>query len=303
MSTESKDDGTAGTVNKQDLPSNWGRWGADDELGTLNLITDEARARGAAEARTGRAVSLARPIEPAPFVSGPFAPTTRDASPVQQLMQYTGEFPASADMMLVTNHHVRSTHLDALAHQMVEGQVYPGRPGAESVTPAGVRHGSTRAFAAGIATRGVLLDLAAEGPLPAGYAVTRADFEAAEARQGVRLESGDALVVRFGWEYAIDPARPMPGIGLDAVRWMHERGVSLYAGDLGDAHPPLDPALPGPLHRVALPLLGLPLIDVADLAELAAVCAETGRYAFLLTVAPPRVHGLTGVPVNPLAIF
>ncbi|MFL4910002.1 cyclase family protein [Streptomyces sp. MMS24-I2-30] len=302
MGTEPQNDVT-GPANEPEFPSNWGRWGADDELGTLNLITEEARARGAAEARTGRAVSLAQPIQPAPLVSGPFAPTTRDVSPVQQLMQYTGGAPATADMMLVANHHVRSTHLDALGHQIVDGQVYPGRPLAQSVTPAGVLHGSTAAFAAGIATRGVLLDLASDGPLPTGHPITSADFEAAEARQGVRLESGDALVVRCGWVYAIDPARPMPGISLDAVRWMHRRGVSLYAGDLGDAHPPLDPAVPGPLHRVALPLLGMPLIDVAELTELAAVCAESNRYAFLLTVAPPRIHGLTGVPVNPLAIF
>ncbi|MCX5398357.1 cyclase family protein [Streptomyces sp. NBC_00102] len=302
MSAQPRND-TTGASNAPELPSNWGRWGADDELGTLNLITREARARGAAEARTGRAVSLAQPIRPAPFVSGPFAPTTREDSPVQHLMQYTGGAPATADMMLVTNHHVRSTHLDALGHQVVDGQVYPGRPLAESVTPTGVRHGSTAAFAAGIVTRGVLLDLAFEGPLPAGHPITSEDLEAAEARQDVRLESGDALVVRCGWVYAIDPEKPMPGISLDAVRWMHRRGVSLYAGDLGDAYPPLDPAVPGPLHRVALPLLGMPLIDVTELGEVAAVCAELNRYAFLLSVAPPRIHGLTGIPVNPLAIF
>ncbi|MEW1659140.1 cyclase family protein [Streptomyces sp. NPDC093707] len=302
MSTEPGDAVTQ-AANEQEFPSNWGRWGTDDELGTLNLITEEARARGAAEARTGRAVSLAQPIRPAPLVSGPFAPTTQDGSPVQQLMQYTGSAPATADVMLVTNHHVRSTHLDALSHQIMDGQVYPERPLSESVTPAGVRHGSTAAFAAGIATRGILLDLAFDGPLSVGHPVTSEDFEAAEARQGVRLESGDALVVRCGWVHTMDPDRPMPGISLDAVRWMHRSGVSLYAGDLGDADPPLDSAVPGPLHRVALPLLGMPLIDAAELEELAAVCAESNRYAFLLTVAPPRIHGLTGIPVNPLAIF
>lgn len=293
-----------GTDAPEDLPSNWGRWGEDDERGTLNLITGEARARGAAEARTGRTVSLALPIRPAPLISGPFAPSTQDASPVQQMMVYVGSpAPATADVMLVTNHHPRSTHLDALGHTIRDGRVYPGRPVDEAVTPAGARHGSTAAYAAGIATRGILLDLAADGPLPSGHAVTARDFEAAEERQGVRLESGDALVVRCGWPMTPDPDRPMPGMSLDAVRWMHRRGVSLYAGDIGDAHPDLDPACPSPLHRVALPMMGLPLIDAAEVDELAAVCAELGRYAFLLTVAPPRIHGLTGVPVNPLAVF
>lgn len=293
-----------GTDASEDLPSNWGRWGEDDERGTLNLITGEARARGAAEARTGRTVSLALPIRPAPLISGPFAPATQEASPVQQMMVYVGSpAPATADVMLVTNHHPRSTHLDALGHAIRDGRVYPGRPVDEAVTPAGARHGSTAAYAAGIATRGILLDLAVGGPLPSGHAVTSRDFEAAEERQGVRLESGDALVVRCGWPMTPDPDRPMPGMSLDAVRWMHRRGVSLYAGDIGDAHPDLDPACPLPLHRVALPMMGLPLIDAAEVDELAAVCAELGRYAFLLTVAPPRIHGLTGVPVNPLAVF
>jgi len=92
-------------------------------------------------------------------------------------------------------------------------------------------------------------------------------------------------------------------MSVDAIRWKHRRDASIYAGDIGDAHPPLDAAFPGPLHRIGLPLLGMPLIDAANVDELAAVCAELNRYSFLLTVAPPRIHGLTGVPVNPLAIF
>jgi kynurenine formamidase len=284
------------------LPSNWGRWGDDDELGTLNLITDEVRARAAAEVRTGRSVSLAQVIQPVPLLSGPFAQGTFQVPPVQQLMSYTGTTRATADLMLVTNHHTSSTHLDALSHQTFEEQVYPGRPLAEAVTPAGVRHGSTATFASGIVTRGVLIDLAADGPLPAGHAVTPDDFEAAEEREGVRLESGDALVVRGGWKYRFDGV-PMPGLSEDAVRWMDHRGVSVYAGDIGDAHPPLVPGAPSPLHTIALARMGLPLIDAAEVDELATVCAELGRYSFLLSVAPPRIHGMTGIPVNPIALF
>ena len=99
---------------------------------------------------------------------GPFAPGTMQTSPVQQLMALTpGGHDASADVMIVTNHAVW-THLDALSHQAIDGLVYPGRPFADSATPAGVTHGSTTAFAAGVVTRGVLLDLAAEpGPVAA----------------------------------------------------------------------------------------------------------------------------------------
>ncbi|MFE3176119.1 cyclase family protein [Amycolatopsis sp. NPDC059090] len=286
---------------RDELPSNWGRWGADDERGTLNLITDEVRERAGREVRTGRSVSLAVPIRPAPVLSGPFPPRTAEESPVQQLMLYTGSPAfAHADAMTVTNHHTLSTHLDALAHIPQDGQVYPGRPANESVTMGGVAHGSTAAFAEGIVTRGILLDLGADGPVPADRAITGQDLDAAEKRFEVHLEPGDALVARFGWVRTRYRGNPMPGMSVDAVRWMHDRGVSLYAGDLSDVYPPSQPFA---MHGVALPRLGMPLIDAVDADELAAVCAELGRYSFLLVAAPPRILGLTGVPVNPLAIF
>ncbi|MCK2244255.1 MULTISPECIES: cyclase family protein [unclassified Crossiella] len=285
-----------------ELPDNWGRWGPEDELGTLNLITDQVRVRAAAEVRIGRWASLALPITPNPMISSPFAPSTVDASPVQQMMQHTG-IGVAADLMLVTNHHANSTHLDALAHWSTDDQVYPGRPRAQTVTPGGVTHASTTAFAAGIVTRGVLLDLAHEGPLASGHAVTGLDFERAEQRQGVEVGSGDALVVRLGWSSTPVPGTPTPGISLDAVCWMHRRGVALFAGDRGDAYPPFDPVSPSPLHGIGLGRMAMPLIDAAALDDLAALCAQLNRHTFLLSIAPPRIHGLTGVPVNPIAVF
>ncbi|MGW6281506.1 cyclase family protein [Kribbella sp. NPDC055071] len=285
-----------------ELPSNWGRWGADDELGTLNLITDEVRAKAATEVRTGRWVSLAQPIEPNPMISSPFAPTTVEVSPVQQMMSYTG-VGVAADLMLVSNHHAKSTHLDALSHWSTDDEVYPGRPRPQAVTAAGVTYGSTTAFAAGIVTRGVLLDLAIDGPVASGYGVTSHDLEQAEKRLGVQVQSGDALAIRLGWTTEQIPGTPSPGISLDAVLWMHSRGVAVYTGDRGDAHPPLDPDGPSPLHGVGLGRMAMPLIDASDLDDLAALCAELQRYTFMLSVAPPRIHGLTGIPVNPIALF
>lgn len=287
-----------------DVPSNWGRWGPDDELGTLNLITDEVRARAVTQARTGRWVSLAMPVEPASMLGGPFAPPTPPSPPVQQALLYTGIPPMGmAELLVLTPHHPALTHLDALVHVPVDGHVYPGRPLTEAVTPAGVRHGSTTAFADGVLTRGVLLDLAPGDRLPPAYPVTGHDLEAAELRGGVRLEPGDAVVVRGGWTFSWGGTTPTPGMTMDAIAWMQRREVSLYAGDIGDAFPPIDLQTPMPLHQVGLARLGMPLIDGAEVEELAAVCAELGRHAFLLTVAPPRLHGATGVPVNPMAIF
>lgn len=286
------------------LPDNWGRWGEDDQLGTLNLVTDEVRARAAAEVRHGRHVSLARPVDPASMTSSPFAPPAPSSPPVQRVPLFTGIPPMGmAEVFTVVPHDPGLTHLDAVAHMPVDGLVYPGRPVADAVTPAGVDHGSTTAFADGVLTRGVLLDLAPDGRLPAGHPITGADLDAAEERAGVRVEPGDALVVRTGWTASWDGDEPSPGVTLDAVAWMHRRDVSVYAGDIGDAVPPLDPQLPMPLHMVGLTRLGMPLVDGAAVDELAAVCAELGRNAFLLALAPPRVRAATGIPVNPMAVF
>jgi kynurenine formamidase len=289
---------------RQDLPTNWGRWGARDERGTLNLITDEVRARAVAEARTGRTVSLARSLPTAPLVTGPMAPLGADSTAVLQAALFTGAAPrATAELVVMMTHHPEMTHFDALAHQILDGKVYPGLPLEEAGDPAGLRHGSTAVFADGVVTRGVLIDLAADGPLPEGHGVTGADLDAACARAGVEVRSGDALVVRGGWDYATSRDRHLPGMTLDAVAWMHRHDVAVYAGDIGDAQPPIDPRLPGPLHRVGLARLGMPLIDVADPAGLAAACADEGRATFLFTAAPPALRRASGVPVNPLAIF
>ncbi len=287
-------------------PTNWGRWGADDERGTLNHITDTVRAAAVAEARTGRTVSLARPIHPVPLAGGPYtAGTAAVPAAVSQAMTFTGTPPRALTDLLVINTHVAGlTHLDALGHIPADGQVYPGRPIADVATAAGLTHASTTAFAEGILTRGVLCDLAPGGSLPSGHPVTGADLDAAARHTGVDVEPGDALVVRGGWDV---PARvgaaALPGMTVDAVRWMHLRQVSLYLGDIGDAHPPLDPTYPLPLHQIGLARLGLPLVDATAVDGLAAVGAELQRYRFLLLIAPLPLHGATGVAVNPIAVF
>lgn len=290
--------------NTADLPSNWGRWGVDDQLGTLNLITDSVRGRAAEQVRTGRSVSLAMPIDPASMMGGPFAPPTPASPAVQQAMLYTGNPPmAMAEVLILAPHHAGLTHLDAVVHVPVDGQVYPGRPLDEAVTPGGIRHGSSAAFSDGVVTRGLLLDLSPHGRLPPAHPITGADLEAAERRTGVQVEPGDALVVRGGWSAARDLGEPMPGMTVDAMRWMHDRDVALYAGDVGDAHPPVDQQTAMPLHQVGLARMGMSLIDLADLEELSSVCAGQDRFTFLLSIAPLRLRGATGVPVNPLAIF
>lgn len=287
-----------------EMPSNWGRWGDTDERGAVNLITPEARARGAAEARTGVTVSLARVTTPFPLTGGPLASTTATSTGVQTIMQFTGiGAPAMAEVMIVTTHHPEVTHLDAMGHWTTDGKVYPGVPATDSVGPLGVRHGAADVYADGIVTRGVLLDLAPGGRLAPGHPVTGADLDAAAARAGVDVRSGDALVVRGGYDRVEDGDQALPGMTADAVRWMHEHGIAVYAGDIGDARPPLPGEAPGALHRFALGRLAIPLVDAADPSALAATCTRLGRWTFQFVVAVPRIAGTTGLPVNPLAVF
>lgn len=289
---------------REDLPSNWGRWGADDQLGTLHLIDDAARARAAAEVRDGASVSLARPTSPAPLTTAlsPVGVPAKVPAPVMQSVNFNGYSPvAVTDSMLVNTHNAGLTHLDALAHIPVDGRVYPGVPLADAVTPVGVRHGSADPFTRAILTRGVLLDLAPGGSsLAAEDRIGGADLDAACGREGVDVHPGDAIVVRGGWDLDESDSAPAPGLDMSAVRWLDAHGVSLYVGDIGDARPM---SAPMPMHQVALGRLGMPLVDVAHLDELARTCAGLGRWSFMLALAPPRILGTTGLAVNPLAVF
>lgn len=291
------------SVADHELPSNWGRWGTTDKLGTLNLIDDAARARAVAEVRTGQHVSLARPIVPVSLSTGrgPVGTPAMMPAAVLQTVNFTGTHPmAITDTLIVNVHHAASTHLDALAHMPVNGQVYPGVPVDEAVTPAGVQHGSADPFGAGILTRGVLLDLAPGGRLEEDRRIGADDLERAVAAACLTMQAGDAVVVRGGWDTNVPFSQPVPGLDLSAVRWLHEHGVSVYLGDVGDARPP---AFPLPLHQVALARLGIPLVDATAVDDLAVVCRGQQRYSFMLVLAPPAVTGTTGLPVNPIAIF
>lgn len=287
----------------ESLPSNWGRWGPDDERGTLNHITGEACARGARTVRTGHSVSLAMPVDPVLLAGGgpvPAGPVMMP-TPVQQMMNYNPAPPAYTDILIVNTHHVAMTHIDAFVHIPVDGEIYPGVPVAEAVSGGRAHRGTTSAFAGGITTRGVFLDLAPGDRVEPGRLVTAGDFDAAELRAGVRVEPGDALVVRYGWVLHRDFREPLPGPSLDVVGWLDERQVSLYLSDVVDRAPIDDSPLP--MHEVALARLGMPIIDVAEVEGLARACAEQDRSEFLFALGPMPVLGATGVPVNPLAIF
>ena len=164
----------------------------------------------------------------------------------------------------------------------------------------------------GVVTRGVLLDIAqVQGKewLGAGEAVFPEDLEAAEEAQGVRVEEGDALLVRLGWykrRLQLGPPTPpgRPGLHAATLPWLHRRGVSITAADASqDVDPSGYPRFGLPLHRVGIVAMGLWLIDAANFEELAEVCRRLNRWEFMFIVAPLRFHNATGSPVNPLAVF
>src|SRR5690606_27800301 len=211
--------------------SNAGRWGPDDELGTLNYITPEKRVAAAALVKTGEVVSVGRDLST--------QQSSVDPRPLQHMVMYNGGGPGISDYFTIAPHGMTVTHLDALCHFSVDDQLYNNRKRSETVSAAGAQWGSVYAMRQGIFTRGVLLDVAAARGVPwykSDEYVTVADFEAAEKRQNVRVGTGDAIFVRTGMErmeQEVGPQEVYPRAGLhpECVEWMHKRQVAVYGGD------------------------------------------------------------------------
>lgn len=284
--------------------SNWGRWGADDQLDTLNFISAGTRLAAAALIRTGRVVPLGRE----------FSTTTPQLRNFEyRMVRYTDALPEEAgcyDVVGMTCHGFAVTHVDALCHIFTpEGRqgMYNGYP-VSDVTESGARRlGIEHVGAVGIVGRGVLLDVAEVrgGPLPLGSAIMPEELEAAERLHGVQAGEGDILFVRNG-AGSRNTYRHGTGLHAACLPWLRERRVAVLSSDSdSDAHPPI----PGferwtePMHMVAIPYLGMTLLDHAELDALAAACAAEGRWTFFVTAAPWRFRGATGSAVNPLAMF
>ncbi len=287
--------------------SNWGRWGPDDNAGTINLITPEKRREAAGLVRSGRAVSLAYPWN---TVGGP-----GNWNPAQHFVRTWPE--ACVDYIGISYHGYATTHIDALCHIFWEGKMYGGRD-STLVTSNGARAGSVDAWANGITTRGVLLDipkLRGTEYVTLEEPVRGHELEAAAAAQGVELRPGDAVIVYSGrpsFQRAnpevVPGTRPSPGLHVDTVPVLKKHDAAVLVWDMMDASPTgyefFDArGAGGPVHVLAIVYLGLPLLDNSFLEPLAQACAEEGRYEFMLTVNPLNIKGGTGSPVNPIAVF
>ena len=293
--------------------SNWGRWGAEDERGALNFITPEVSAAAAALVSEGVTVSCALELAKTPAADNP--------TPVLHFMTGAGDISAegrvpglesTGDGFMISPHGMANTHIDALCHILDQGKMYNGFP-ASDVRSNGAARNSIMAAEQGIASRGVLLDIARlQGVdwLEPGDGIGVDDLEAAEAAQGVQVRSGDILLIRTGRdtrreaEGAWPPFSGLAGLLLETLPWLHEREVAILGCDgVSDVIPSNVDGSALPIHHIIITYMGVHLIDNARLGPLGEACAARDRWEFLLTVAPLRLVGGTASPINPVALF
>lgn len=291
----------------RDRLSNWGRWGRDDQLGTLNHITDEIRRSASALVREGRTVSLSRPLATAA------ADRSRlNSVPADHRMTLHGRV-ACTDYIGVSYHGYVNTHVDALCHVYGAGDVmYNGRP-ISDVTDDGALSNSVDHWSEGILTRGVLYDVPRHRGVPhvtIGEPVHGWELQDIARAQRVEPRAGDAVLIRSG-RAAFEEANPdannplaLPGNHASIIEFLHETDAALLGWDLMEAAGQEEYGTPiGPIHCFAIPYMGMPLLDNANLEALSKACEAFGRWEFLLVIAPLVVRGGTGSPANPIAVF
>jgi kynurenine formamidase len=303
--------------------SNWGKWGKDDQAGTVNLITAAKRKAAAGLVREGVSVScsLDADLPREGPTSGPPAGTAPARGPGRTTWTMTSRPPGPdprpqaayvVDTISTSYHGNNTTHLDALSHIYFKGQIYNGYP-QSSYTDRGAGKDDVMAFKDGVFTRGVLFDIPRLKGVPYlgdDEPIYVEDLEAWEKKAGFHLESGDVMLVRTGrWlrvkeKGPLDLNRQTPGLYASVVKWMRERGVAILGSDVvQDVRPSRVEGVNQPIHQMALNSLGTPLIDNCDLDALSEATAQRKRWTFLLTLNPMRIPGATGGPVNPIATF
>jgi kynurenine formamidase len=293
---------------------NWGRWGDDDEIGTINLITDDVVKAAAAEIKTGKRFALGIPMDE----NGPQmgAIPGRD-NPVREMIMVdtplTGDpsdFTTSDDK--VSMGIQACTHWDALAHVSYEGKLYNGVDSQSVITAAGAAKMGIDKITT-LVSRGVLLDVArAKGVerLEGGYPITGADLDAAAELGNVEVRSGDVILLRTGQMqlfFAGDRAAygvPCAGPSLQSVEWFHDHDIAAVATDniVFEVYPPEREDAMLPVHLLHLVDMGMTQGQNWNLEALAADCADDGRYSCFLDASPLPFTNAVGSPVNPIAI-
>ena len=287
--------------------SNWNRWGKDDQIGTVNLITDAKRKQAAALVREGVSVSLARESE--------ITPAADNSSPFGHKMIWTGKNTPgqfSLDEYTVNYHGYAHTHMDALCHMFYQGKMYNGFS-QQTVTDKGAAKNAITNFKNGIMSRGILIDIPLLKGVPylePSTPVYPEDLEAWEKKAGVKIGSGDIVFLRTGrWARRAakgpwDASAHSAGFYASCAKWLKNRDVAMVGSDAAsDVMPSMVEGVAQPIHQLFLIAMGTPIFDNCDLEAISKAAAQRKRWEFLLTASPIPVTGGTGSPLNPIATF
>jgi len=286
------------------------QWGEDDRRGAMNHITPDRLLAAASEVRLGRSVTLAAAL------AGSAADNPEPgARHMKHLPGESSDVPGlsfAVDQMAMNLHGNADSHIDALCHVSYRGELYNG-VAPEAVTSQGASELSIDDARDGIAGRGVLLDIPALRGVPwlePGDCVTAADLAAAQQAQQVDVGPGDLLFVRVGHRRRRDELGPWDaadgraGLHPQAMEYLAERQVAALGSDgNSDTAPSVVDGVAFPVHVLAINAMGLHLLDYLQFEDLLPVCESAGRWSFLCVIAPLRLPGGTGSPVNPIAIL
>jgi kynurenine formamidase len=292
--------------------SNWGRWGKDDQAGTVNLITPAKRKEAAALVKEGISVSMSLDADIAPEdgVPGPARYTWQHT--VNSSVNMRSPSGYAVDSISVRFHGNSTTHLDALSHFIFNGTIYNGFPAA-SITSWGAEKNDVMPYKNGLVTRGVLIDWPRFKNIPYmgdDEAIYPEDLDAWEKKSGVEISSGDCVLLRTSrWKRVaekgpLDLNAKAPGFYASCAKWLKERNIALLGSDVvQDVRPSRVEGVNQPIHQLLLVAVGTPLFDNCNLEAASEQAVKLRRATFCMTVAPLRVPGATGSPFNPLAIF
>ena len=300
--------------------SNWGRWGADDERGTLNLVTPEKTKEALRLVKDGVVISLARFASLEKTVDNfTFGPTKHEmwygvAGPPKP-----GQTRGALDTISYGLHDGTNSHLDALCHYTLlrDGKVvvYNGHPAA---TEKGCSKNAIDRMGPGFATRAVLVDI----PLLKGVKwldprtpIYPEDLEAWEKFANVKIGNGDAVLIRTGrWalraaEGPWPQAREAAGLHASVMPWLKQRDIALLASDaVNDVQPSgiaggSGEAAVRPVHLISIAIMGMPLVDNGYFEDAAREAAARKQWEFFMTVQLTRLEGGTASNFNALGIF
>jgi kynurenine formamidase len=280
---------------------NWGRWGAADQLGSANLVTDAKRKQAASLVKLGLTVSLAH------------NPLTEQADDNASPFEHTMNRGFTTDTYRVSYHGYAHSHIDALCHILYKDQTYNGYARAEVNTEKGCAKLGIDNLKQGVITRGILLDIPRLKGVPylePGTAVHQEDVEAWERKAGVKVSGGDAILLRTGrWARRAEVGpwpvgRQAAGFHASIATWLKARGVAFVGSDAAsEVSPSMVEGVNLPVHTLLVTALGINILDNQDLERLAETAARLGRWEFQLTINPLPVTGGTGSPLNTLAVF